>query len=447
MRLLRIIGLCALVALCVGTSLFITGFNEESRRAMERQNPRSIPSDSPFVRSTLARPLADDYPGVTNVVEILRLAGHDDDVTALQAFVDDCNVRRLLGSDDACRQETIATAIDKSAVLRNPAPPVPASPDLEARLADAVSFFVPDEKALRANVDDYNGRLVRYEGPGVVRYDTRTEETYLFIAARNRSDWTIRTVAGVLTLRLPGGSSIELECSSHNPNPFSWRAMRPGGETTAACKRPDNVPLPDLVAAMQGIPPEAPSVRVTRLEISNPYVAVVDRGASANPRFTLAAASIPAFEDNDQINADAFALYKRIREMDCHEFGNCPATYKALAISVADPFSRQPLLLPPVIGVLLGMIVGGLVRRSWGCGGAVAGLLVLLAVGGLALLYQQLASGSGESRGYGLMAFGALSFGAGVAFLVGLPAFFLTIALMRGLRSWLEPAVRPTPFG
>src|SRR6185312_10428362 len=136
------------------------------------------------------------------------------------------------------------------------------------------------------------------------------------------------------------------------PNPFSWRAMRPGGETTAACKRPDNVPLADLVAAMQAIPREAPSVRVARLEISNPYVAVVDRGASANPRFTLEAASIPAFEDRDQVNADAFALYRRIREMDCREFGNCPSTYLALAMAVADPFLKQPLLLPPVIGVL-----------------------------------------------------------------------------------------------
>src|SRR5512147_1126068 len=143
MHLLRILGLCALVALGFGSSLFLTGFNETSRRMMDRQNPRSIPSDSAFVRSTLAGPLADDHAGVTKAVEILRLAGREADVTALETFVGDCNVRRLLGSDEACRQETIAAAIDKGAALRRPAQPVPAPPDLEARLADAVTFFVP----------------------------------------------------------------------------------------------------------------------------------------------------------------------------------------------------------------------------------------------------------------------------------------------------------------
>ena len=447
MRLLRILGLFALAALVALVSLCLTGFNETSRRMMERQNVTSIPADSAFIRSTLAGPLADDHPGVINVVEILRLAGRGADITALQAFVGDCNVRRLLGSDEACRQETIAAAIDKGAALRSPAQPIPASADLEARLADAVSFFVPDEKTLRANAGDSAWRFVRYEGPGLLRYDTPAEGIYLFVAARNRSDWTIRTVEGVLSLRLPGGTSIELQCSSHNPNPFPWRAVQPGGETIAACKRPDNVPIPDLAAAMHAIPPEAPGVRLAGLEIRNPYATVVDHGASANPRFTLAGTSIPDYEDRDQINANEFALLKQLRDMDCHELGNCPTTYEAVAMSVAAPFFDQPLLIPPVIGVLLGVIIGGLVRRSLMLGGAFAALLVLVAVGGIALLFQSESSGSGEQHGFALMALGALTVGTGVAFVVGLPAFFITIALMRGLRSWLEPKAATLPFG
>jgi len=280
----------------------------------------------------------------------------------------------------------------------------------------------------------------------VLHYDRPAEGIYLFVAARNRSNWTIRTVEGVLTLRLPDGASIELQCSSHNPNPFFWRAMQPGGETTAACKRPDNVPIQILAAAMQSIPAETPGVRLTGLEISKPYAAIVDHGASASPRFTLAPASIPDYEDRDQINANEFALLKRLREADCHELGNCPPTYQAVAMSVSNPFYYQPLLIPPVIGVLLGMIVGGLVRRSWGCGGAIAGLLILVAVGGIALFFQSLPS-AGEGRGFGLMAGGALTLGTGIAFLLGLPTFFVTIALMRGLRSLLEPKPAAEPLG
>ena len=74
-------------------------------------------------------------------------------------------------------------------------------------------------------------------------------------------------------------------------------------------------------------------------------------------------------------------------------------------------------------------------------------ILLLVAVGGIALFFQSLPS-AGEGRGFGLMAAGALTLGTGIAFLLGLPTFFVTIALMRGLRSLLEPKpAAETPLG
>src|SRR5512147_2624813 len=118
MLLLRAIGLCALAVLLAGASLLATGLNETARRGMERQNGMwSIPGDSEFVRSTLASPLADDFRAVSRAAEILAKAGRDSDADPLRTYYVHCNAQRLLGTDDACTRETVASAIEKGRAL------------------------------------------------------------------------------------------------------------------------------------------------------------------------------------------------------------------------------------------------------------------------------------------------------------------------------------------
>ncbi len=443
MHVLRAIGLCAIVVLLAGVHLLATGFNESARRGMERQNGMwSIPGDSEFVRSTLASPLADDVHAMGHAAQILTKAGRTSDANLLQTYYADCNAQRLLGTDDACTRETVASAIEKGGALAGRDELAAAPPSLETRIADAVTFFLPDEPRLQASTDQNTWRLQRYDGPGVLRYDQPANGAYVFVAARNRSEWTISRVQAVLTLALPNGQSVELTCGPRSPYPFFMRSMEPGGETTVGCARPDGVPLDDLVSAMHALRADAPPTRLVGFEVQDPYAAIVHSGKASTPHFGVAPISnlfLDSPDRQDRPDAYRIDLGHELLTMDCHQLDTCPSAYQTLAMAVEAPFEDHLILLPPVIGVLLGLIIGGLARRALTIGGALAGLLVLVAAIGIALLFQSVSSRGGEN-GFALMAVGALTVGAGVAFILGLPAFFVTLALMRALRSWLVPA-------
>jgi hypothetical protein len=437
---MRILGFVALVALAGGVSLLMTGFNESSRRAIEQQSGyQSIPADSAFMRSVLAAPLSDDLVEAKRASWLLTLAGRSTDADDLERFFSDCSARRVLGEDDACRHETVASAIDKGAASRGPTKPVGAPAALEARLADSVSFLLPDESLLRASASEDTWRQHVYDGPGVVRFQS-SNGAYLFIAARNRSDWTIREIRAELTLRLPHGKSRNVRCDSQFLYPFFTATMAPGGTMLARCQTPDGVPLDDVVAAVRAMPPDAPAVQISELELKDPYATIVHHGVTARPRFTVAPLSFFNAVDRT-INVSLAEVRQSLRDKDCHELGTCATAWQAFAMSASAPFIDQPVLIPPLLGVLLGIIVGGFVRRSFVVGSAFAGLLVLVAIGGIVYLFQSVSSQAGE-KGFALMAVGALTFGIGTAFVMGLPTFFVTLVLMRALRARLarEPA-------
>jgi hypothetical protein len=94
----------------------------------------------------------------------------------------------------------------------------------------------------------------------------------------------------------------------------------------------------------------------------------------------------------------------------------------------------HPLLLPPLFGILVGLIIGGFARRSLALGGAFAGLLLAGTAAGIGWLFMSASSQGGEN-GFALMGVAALTSGAIVSFVLGLPAFFLTLALTKVVRA------------
>jgi hypothetical protein len=442
MNLPRALALTALGVLIIGSHLAITGFDESARRISEQQSGlRSISADSEFVRALLATPVMDDLADVSRTVEILRIAGREADAQALQRFFESCNVERMLGTDDACRSATVDAAIAAGRTApRQPADPAPAPSGLEAQLAAAWTFGMPDESRLRSATDPNTLRLVHYDSPGVLRYETPANGAYLFIVARNRSPWRVTTVDARLALQRADRSALELECSSARTYPFYGPAAAPGGDTLAACKRPDNMSVDELLAAVRAIvDPSAPSARPTRFYTENPYTEVVDRGTAVSPRFTIAPIRSIFFKGIDRnARRSEKPTPLELLAIDCHRLATCPTAYQSFAMTFVHPLEAHLIALPVIVGILLGVIVGGLFRRAFTIGGVFAGLAVMIATVGIAYLFRSASAGSGE-HGFALLAVGSLAVGSLFAFLLGLPAFFLMVALMRTLHGRNAP--------
>jgi hypothetical protein len=352
----------------------------------------------------------------------------------------------VLGRDDACRSETVAGAAAKGAALpKRPAEPTPAAAETDADLARALSFFLPGEDTLRDATGENTWRNNRYEAPGVVVYGSPVDGAYLFIAARNAGSRAIVNLEARFALALPNGARLDLECGPRNPYPFSTRRLTAGAAAPIACRQPDGVPVADLVAAMRAANAAAPAVRIVGFELRDPAAAVVARGDAAAPRFAIGPSETLGREGRDfDPAAPPKSLPAELADMDCATLATCPTPYQALAMAVERPFDLHPLLLAPTIGVLLGLVVGGFARRAFTWGGVLAALLVLIAAVGIAMLFQSVSSGGGEN-GFALMAIAALMAGALLGFGAGLPAFFVTIALLALLRRRLEPAAGRAP--
>ena len=388
------------------------------------------------MRSILDSRVTDDLYAVSRAAWILNAASRREDAEGLKRFFVRCNVERLITTDDACRKETIATAIAKGRALpRQRDDALPAPPDLALKLEQTLSLFVPDADRLRAATDERNWRRYRIDGRGVVRYDSPAG-AHLFIAARNRSAWEIANVHAVLTLPMPSGATVDLACGPRNPFPFETRTMPTSADATLHCDQRYDWPLEDVIAALHAIPePDAPPARIVRFDLRNPYATVADSGAGAAPRFTAAPMPRLFIEARDEsITMGEGHLPAELAAMDCHTLETCSSPLEALAMTLAAPFGAHALLLPPLFGILVGLIIGGFARRSLALGGAFAGLLLAGTAAGIGWLFMSVSSQGGEN-GFALMGVAALTYGAIVSFVLGLPAFFLTLGLTKVVRA------------
>ena len=431
MNLPRILGLCALAAFIVGAILLVTGLNESSQRAIEKQNGLTkIPHDSEFVRALLGSKLEDDEATFARVSWLLGAAGRSDEAVSLRRFFADCNLRRFVEEDDACRRETVSSAIAKGAALSDRSQPLAVPRSVEARLLQAFSLFWPDEASLRANVGERDWPRYRYEGAGVLRH-VDPDGAYVVVAARKQGPWEVQTWLARVVLQRAGGAPIKIECGSDYPLPFRDRSIAVGAEAVSSCNILGRESLEQAVAALRETAAgAAPQLNVAWLALSNPSVRVTDEGPGASPRFKVEPVGRGPIGG---LRTGFAGLPHELAAVDCHRLATCPSVYEAMAVPFAEFFGRHLLILPALIGALLGLAIGGLVRRSLTFGGAFAALLVVGAIVGIGLLFNSASQGGGE-RGFALMGIAVLMYGAGVGFALGLPAFFIGLLLMRALR-------------
>jgi hypothetical protein len=434
----KAIAFCALATLLGGASLLATGIAESTRQATAKQSGLTkIPHDSELVRSLLDAHLDDRTEALERTLWLLAAADRAADAENLNRFFVDCNLRRLLAEDDACRRETVRSAIARGAALpeRDGALSIPR--DVEAELAQELSLSWPDEALLRASAGEQNWPRLRYDGAGVLRYSD-PDGAYVFVAARNLGPWGISSWRIRLILQRSDAKPLQLECDSNNPFPFHDGSLAIGAQGAAHCNVLGSEPVEQVIGALRDAG-DAPFPQATfaQLALRDPYVRVTDVGAA---RFKV--------EPMDRLPIGSLTrsiagLPHELAALDCNRLASCPSLFASAAVRFAAFFDARLKLVPALLGALLGLAIGGLARRSLTIGGAFAGVFVLLAIVGIALLFGMVSQGSGE-KGFPLLGIAMLIYGAGVGFGLGLPAFFIALLLMKTVRARSAQAVGPT---
>lgn len=441
MNLPKAIAFCALATLLGGASLLATGIAESTRQATAKQNGLTkIPHDSEFVRSLLDARLDDRTEALERTFWLLAAANRAADAENLNRFFVDCNLRRLLAEDDACRRETVSSAIAQGAALpeRDGALFVPK--DIEAELARTLSFFWPDEALLRAGAGEQNWPRLRYDRAGVLRYSD-PDGAYVFVAARNQGPWAISSWRVRLILQRTDANPLELECDSNNPFPFRNGSLAIGMQGAAHCNVLGREPVEQMIAALRDAGDATfPQATFAQFVLRDPYVRVTDDGPVGAARFKV--------EPMDRLpigglTRSIVGLPHELAALDCNRLANCPSLFASAAVRFAAFFDARLKLVPALLGALLGLAIGGLARRSLTIGGAFAGVFVLLAIVGIGLLFGMVSQGSGD-KGFPLLGIAMLIDGAGVGFGLGLPAFFVALLLMKTVRARSAQAVGPT---
>jgi hypothetical protein len=209
----------------------------------------------------------------------------------------------------------------------------------------------------------------------------------------------------------------------------------PRGEAIAYCRPPDDVPFEQVAAAIHAAGPDsALPASVPRFDLHNPYVRVRDGGERASPRFTLEPIVRLIYEGREpEMATRELELSRELAAMDCARLATCPGALRSLALWMFRPFDEHPLVLPPLLGALLGMIFGGYARRrSLAYGSASVGLLLAAAAVGLVWL---ISTADGNDAGFVLMGAMVLISAAGGALAWALPAFFVALLLVRALHE------------
>jgi hypothetical protein len=439
MQLPKMLAICALALIAASIVLLIVAFGESNAQVRDSASVE-IGRDSQLVKSMLGERVGDRFTEVNATAWTLRAAGRAEEAEHFQRFVVHCNAQRLITSDRACRDETVRSAIDKGAAL-GPGfdEPRPVPSEIQSAVARGLSFRLPDESFLRASISARVWRDMRFDSPGVVRYGD-AGDAYVFVAAKNGTPWAIGRFRALLVLDLPDESTVELVCDSDNPIPIARRAIQRNEETMATCTPPAGVPPEEIVAALRAQPGDALRVQTTQFDLRDPFVRVLVRGEPSAPELSISPHTT-MFQDarDEQAIQYEMRLPRQLRAIDCATRGGCRSPLVTIAVRFSNVFDQYLLLLPILFGGLMGVAVGGFVRRSLRVGGVLAASLGLAVAAGVAWLFATASGGSGD-RGFALMGAAAITVGVGAALLVGLPAFFGALLLMRTLHEPDPPA-------
>lgn len=436
----RLMGLAAWAILALGAGMYLSGSRLAAQRFMtQATGPSRLPAQSDYVREVYGQRLGNDTAVMFRATQILNLAGQREQAVRLRRFFSYCNVQRLLGQDDACTRESVRSAVDGAAGL-DPNAQWETNGELDSSFESVLTFSLATEQQLRDGISSPGfWQYHRYESPGVLSYDN-AQHVFIFLAARNRSRWEIASFRALLTL--PAAHPIELKCD-WDPFPFQWpHPLTPNAEVIRVCQQPENLKLSDLLAAIQQAQQAATvTVRLEEFELRNPYVSVTDDGGGGLHHFTLHPATDLAneFAANSAAVTTTNEVQRELKQVNCEKIASCLSTSQSASLAFYDFFATNYLLLPFLIGVLMGIGIGGLLTMSLSAASIVAAIVSVCTVIGIAMAIQTAGNQPpGETRAWaewGTMGLAVIAIGALLLWIPGLFLGFLLIKWVAGTRG------------
>jgi hypothetical protein len=429
----RALALFALAGLFLCADMAMTGWRLDGQRFMTRSiGVTHIPPESAYVQSVYDQQVGTDAEAVMKAAEILNHAGLVEQSRLLQRYFSYCNVQRFLGESSTCGTLTVRAAMDRAAGL-SPDAQWSVEKPLESQLAEALSFSLATESLLRTSVADRNWSRLSYEGPGILHYDTQSHGAYLFLAVRNHTPWEITGARIHLQLHLP----VEIQCNTNLPFPFFRpTASGPETETLAYCDPRDAVSLENLLAAVREAQHEDHlMVWVEEFTLQDPSVRVVENGSRPAHLFTVSLTGNPSSLSHQAPGQSVGEQVSReISGLSCSQTANCPAAFESASLALFDFLNKNVPLpgIPIIVGLLLGVGIGGLFRRSFLVVGVLFAMVLAGVIGTAAFEFHGINSRGGE-KGFALMGMGVLLYGSAIGFVLLVPATLVGAALMKPL--------------
>lgn len=438
-RVPRLLGLAAWAILALGVGLYLTGSHLAAQRFMtQRLGPASLPTQSDYVTQVYKQRLSNDAAMIAKALQILDLAAQRQQSKQLRRFFAYCNVQRLMGQDDACTRQTVRSALDEADGLAAEAQ-WPVDDTLAHILDHTLTFSLATERQMRDNIDAPGfWQYHQYDSPGILSYD-KAAHAFILLAVKNQGPWEIARFKA--WLKLPGNSPIELRCD-WNPFPFQWRhPLSPQTEVIRVCRQPESLKVSDLISAVRQAQLSSLSVRLEEFELKNPYARVTVTGEGDLRGFTLhpvAEFTAEYAPDSVQRSVDS-EVQAELKQVNCARIGSCYSQTQSISLALYEFFQKNYLLLPMLVGALMGIGIGGLFARSLLWGGIVAAIFSICILGGLAVAFHAAGSRApGESRAWaewGTMVIGVM---ATRALLLWLPGLFLGLLLAKSVRANLK---------
>ena len=210
--------------------------------------------------------------------------------------------------------------------------------------------------------------------------------------------------------------------------------MTPGAEVIRVCQQPEDLKLSDLLPAVRQAQLVSLPVRLEEFELKSPYVRVTVTGEGNLRRFTLhlVANLTTEFAPDSVPRAVSSEVQRELKQVSCAKISSCPSQGQSTSLAFYEFLQENYVLLPFLVGVLMGIGIGGLFARSLLTAGIVATVFSICTIGGIAFAFQAAGSRApGESRAWaewGTLGIAVVAIGA---LLLWIPGLFLGLLLTK----------------
>jgi hypothetical protein len=237
---------------------------------------------------------------------------------------------------------------------------------------------------------------------------------------------------------LAANPPIELKCD-WNPFPFQWRhPLTPNTEVVRVCQQPEALKLSDLLPAVRQTQLDSPSVRLEEFELKSPYVRVTATGNGDLRRLTLhpVANFTTEFAPDSVPPSVSSEVQRELKQVSCEKISSCPSQGQSTSLAFYEFFQENYVLLPLLVGMLMGIGIGGLFARSLLAAGIVATVFGVCTIGGVAFAFHAAGSRApGDSRAWAEWGTLGIALVAIRAMLLWIPGLFLGLLLTKWVRA------------